>query len=526
MIKKGGKGMILIELLTAMAVFAIGIATIFALFVSATQGNSLSLQRTIAHFTSNEALEAAHSTADQDPSYLTPGKYEVGINSSNQWVLIPKSGLIGHFLLSNDATDLSSYENHGIMRNISFFEDRKNQLFNAARFNGSNSVITTEFGFSFQTPGPLSISAWVLGTGAGPRIIAGRYDFSEETSGYVIYKQDNSYYFKIAGPEGTDTVSASSDNSPWEHITGVYDPADQRMNIYINGQLRNTKETIITSINTTPFKELTIGTDTSRSNTWEGLISDVRVYNRSLTANEVSGLQGSYSARKEKSLVISDINQLAGIWSFNEGEGCIVHSNISNDHGKINGCNLASWANDKYGKENRSLEFTDAQIIIPGSNSLHIQDNISISVWVKLPDPLPETEMVILNKKADETDDYSFLLIYHGSEQGYGWAISSGTGQITRARSSSTAIPNKWQNIIVTFDGGTRRMYIDNNEITNLQIMEWTNPGTESNLSIGKDLAGQDSFIGTIDDLRIYNKILTQKERISIFLNHINYYLE
>ncbi len=526
MTRKRQKGMILIELLTAMAVFAIGIMTIFALFVSATRGAIISLDRTNATLQSNETLEAALSILNQDPSYLTPGRYEVGVNNNNEWVLLSKSGLIGHFLLSNNAIDSSVYRNHGLMKNISFAEDRKNQPFNAARFNGNNSMITTEFGFSLQTSGPLSISAWVLGTGSGTRIIAGRYDFSRNTSGYVIYRQDNSYFFKIAGPQGTDIVSAPSGNVPWEHIVGVYDPADQRMDIYINGRLGNTKRTTITSINTTPFLELTIGTDTSRSNVWEGLISDVRVYNQSLTANEVSGLNGSYSTREEKSLIISDASQLIASWSFNEGIGCIVHNNISNDHGRINGCNLVSWTENRYGRINRSLGFTNAQIIVPGSNSLHIRGNVSISIWVRLPNPLPNTEMVLLNKRANGPDDYSFLLMYHGSDRGYSWAISSGTGRVIKARAPNTAFPNKWQNIIVTFDGNTRRMFINNNEITNLEPMEGANPGTESNLSIGRDLAGQNSFTGTIDDLRIYNKILTRRERISILTNHLNYYLE
>jgi Tfp pilus assembly protein PilV len=526
MTKKKQKGMMLIELLTAMAIFALGIMTIFALFINATQGVVASLNKTNASLLSNEILEAVHSIAGQDPSYFAPGKYEIGVNSNNEWVLIPRSGLVAHFVLSNDATDSSSYGNHGVMENISFAQDRNKQLFNAAWFNANNSVISTKNGSSLQISGPLSISAWVLGIGSEPKIIAGRYDFSEETSGYVIYKQNNYYYFKIAGPQGTDTISASSENKPWEHVVGVYDQADQRMDLYINGQLKNSKETNITSINTEPFKEFTIGTDSSNSLVWERLISDVRVYNRSLTANEVSGLNNTYSARGKKSLVVSVIDQLIGSWSFNEGEGCMIHNNITNDHGRINNCNLVSWAENRYSKENRSLEFTDAQIIVPWNNSLDIQDNISISTWIKMPDPLPENDMVILNKKANGSEDYSFLLIYHENEQGYGWAISSGTENVSLVKSSNTVVPNKWQNIIVTFNGENRKIYIDNNEITDLETDEWDNPGSGSLLSIGKDLTGQDNFIGIIDDLRIYNKILTQKERISIFLNHLNYYLE
>ena len=77
------QGLILIELLTAMAVFAIGIITIFALFVNATKGVLISLDKTKANLLSEEKLEAAHSIFKDEKDYLTPGKYEVGVNKEN-----------------------------------------------------------------------------------------------------------------------------------------------------------------------------------------------------------------------------------------------------------------------------------------------------------------------------------------------------------------------------------------------------------------------------------------------------------
>ncbi len=539
--KKGEQGLILIELLMAMAIFAIGIVTIFTLFISATQGVTIGLEKTRGLFLSNEALESAYAISRYDQDYLTPGKYEVGVNDNNQWVLIPKTGLMGHFLLSNNAQDSSIYKNHGILQQVSFFEDRKGQPLAAARFNGTNSCIKTEYASSLQIEGPLTLSAWVLDTGAGEtaRTIAGK------KGAYTLYKEDGKYHFTISGEEGTATVSAEPyPPSSWQHIAGVYDPGGPTtLSLYINGQLINPPEVInISSINKVPGTEFFIGAEPDDqagvSNVWHGLISDVRVYNRSLTSNEISGLYGGYSAPYEKSLVVSDIDieKLAGIWSFNEGEGCTAHDNSgNNNHGLIENCTSTQWVENREGKTGRSYYFENENynyIEIADSSTLQIKDEISISLWIKMPEELSGQDMTIFHKRAAGFEDFSFTLTYHGTEEGYGWAISTGVpDQLNEATSTGTAIPNRWQHIVVIFDGTTQEMYIDNRKIEttgNPEQPSINNPGTDSHLFIGQnDVTGQDRLAeASIDDLRIYNKILTPTEIQIIFLGNTNYYLE
>jgi len=538
--KKGKQGLILIELLIAMAIFAISVTTIFALFVSATQGVIISLEKTRGLLLSTEALEAAYAISRNDQDYLTPGKYEVGVNDNNQWVLIPKTGLMGHFLLSDNAQDSSVYKNHGIMQQVTFFEDRKGQPLAAAGFNGTDSHIETELAFSLQIEGPLTLAAWVLDTGVGEtaRTIAGKYDVLKGEGGYMLYKEGNNYYFLISGQEGTAFVSAQSSNLPWEHVAGVYDPGDQTLRLYINGKLIiKSGATGVTSINKVPYVEFFIGNDASGSNPWHGLISDVRVYNRSLTANEIAGLYGSYSAPYEKSLIVSDLDELAGIWSFNEGEGCTAHdNNENNNHGIIKNCPLnqeqwLEWPENRYGKQGRAFYFENNNYIeVTDSSTLQIKDEISISLWIKMPGELPDQDMTILHKRATGLEDYSFSLVYDGVEKGFSWAASaSAPAEFSGIKLANAAIPNRWQHLIGTFNGTNKKIYIDNREVDEADLGPATlsNAGTDSRLFIGRNAAGQNNLSGVaIDDLRIYNKIPEPAERQAIFLGEINYYLE
>ncbi len=525
------KGFILVELLAAMAIFAIGAMTIFALFVNATRGTIFSLNRTAAVFSSIETMEAADSIASGDKDDLTPGKYEVGINTANQWVLIPRAGLVGHFLLSNDAVDSSGYGNDGIMNRVSFDLDRKNQRYNAGRFNGVNSRIQTEYAFSLQVSGPLTISAWVLGTGGGQRYIAGKYNTDEGRGGYLLSRTDSSYNFQIAGPEGQDNISAVGDNLPWEHVVGIYDPGKPSLSLYINGELKESKTTNISSIDRVPDIEFFIGTDASKKNVWEGLISDVRVYNRALTSKEISGLYGNYSNRYNKQLVVADPGQgLVGYWNFNEGERCVVNDNSgNNNHGTLEPeCDALSpsWSEDRYGKQSRSLGFDGVNdfINVADNSSLQIENEISVSAWVKLPDPLPDNSGVILYKRAAGTGDYSFALLFNKDDNGYGWAVSPGSPEnLDYIRSTSTAIAGEWQYITATFDGTDRKIYVDNSRIDDVVVSAMANGG-DSNLYIGQGATGGSKYKGTIDDVRIYNHALSESEILSSYLGDINYY--
>ena len=522
--QKSGAGLILIELLAAMVIFALGVMTIFVLFINVTKGAIFSLEQTNSSFLSIEAMEAADSIASGNKNDLFPGEYEVGINAANQWVLIPRAGLMGHFLLANDANDFSGYGNDGTIHNMTFGVDRRDKRYGAGSFNGSNSYIQTEGAPSLQITGPLTVSVWVLGTNVGARPIAGRYN------SYLLSKIDSSYSFQITGSEGQDSVSAASDHLlwEWEHVIGVYDPGKPALYLYIDGVLKESQDITISSINPMPGTEFFIGTDEGKTNFWDGSIADVRVYNRALTSNEISGLYSSYSDKYGRKLVVADVSEgLVGYWNFNEGEGCISHDNSSNNNHGILKPECDTWTEDRYEEQGKALEF-DGQndfINIPDNSSLQIENESTVSVWVKLPDTLPDSNMTILHKRAAYSEDYSFAIVFDQETEGYGWAISPGnSGALDYIQSTSTALAGEWQNIVVTFGSVGRKLYVDSNLIDDTADSSLVNNGSDSNLYIGQAADGSDKFEGMIDDVRIYNHALPGNEIISLYLGDVNYY--
>jgi len=132
----------------------------------------------------------------------------------------------------------------------------------------------------------LSISVWIMITGNGvdfPRIVAKR---DSASSGYGLLKLDgtNNGIFFTCVTAGTGPTSVQLSRNAWHHIAATFDGSAER--IYSDGNLD--ASTSVSGI-TTATHILTIGGDTLAPNTsrFDGLIDDVRIYNRALSAAEV-----------------------------------------------------------------------------------------------------------------------------------------------------------------------------------------------------------------------------------------------
>ena len=535
---KKERGFLLIELMTAMAVFILGVVSIFSLFSLSTKSVHFALGQTNAYLLTLENIEAVNSLEKSNISLLTPGKYEAGIKSNNEWVVLPKKGLMGHFLFSSNLEDQSEYNNEAESKNISFGEDQEGQPGNAARFNSNDSGVKIYHDFSLRIPKAVTISAFIRDTGTENSFIAGRYDYDteteEENGSYLLKKENGDYVFKVFGESGgVDSITTNPSGDDWDHLVGVFDPAGSTIYIYLNGELKNSKQVSFNKLAEESNIDFTIGTANFEENVlvWDGLISSIRVYNRSLSLDQIDGLYNSYSASGEGGVQISDISdteKLISSWNFNEKEKCMIHDNINLNHGYLENCTSADWVQNRFGKTGQALEFTGSNYIkIPNSDSLTFNDQLTISFWVKLPVTPPSQEMTILHKKSSNSNDVSFLLTFDGTDNRYRFGAANGGNALqTVETNSSIASPGEWQHVILSFNGSEneKKIYLDNDEKVTSSTSGY-NVSDNEDFYVGQNPDGTNNFEGVIDDLRIYNQVLSDQERISIFSNQINYFL-
>jgi len=166
------------------------------------------------------------------------------------------------------------------------------------QFDGIDDYIEVADSSILDISADLAISVWVYPTSAVLTyyrpIVAKYYTVGERAyqinvdEGYSAYLGQGTFQFWISS-DGTikDHVEAPALPNIWQHIVAVH--KDSKMSIYVNGALKESKDTAISSINLTD-KPLIVGTNSNAARFFQGLNDDVKIYNRALSDFEVCRL--------------------------------------------------------------------------------------------------------------------------------------------------------------------------------------------------------------------------------------------
>ena len=168
---------------------------------------------------------------------------------------------------------------------------------NALSFNGTSSYVDLGNPTSLQLTGSMTVSAWVKAA-ANPADDGQIVAKSNDASGWQLKTSPDTgpETFGMAITTGTNThiqrysTTVRSLNT-WYHVAGVYDASAQTLSMYVNGVLDNgTLSGVVPSSQTNSSVNVSIGR--RAPGTWggfyfNGLIDEVRIYNRALTQAEI-----------------------------------------------------------------------------------------------------------------------------------------------------------------------------------------------------------------------------------------------
>ena len=155
----------------------------------------------------------------------------------------------------------------------------------ALNFNGTNASVTVPDSNSLDLSTGMTLEAWV-----NPNQLGGTWRtaiLKQTTSGmaYSLYAHDGSRPLGQVGILGEQnaTGSAQVPLNAWTHLATTYDGATLRL--YVNGtQVGSKPQTGSVPASTGPLR---IGGNSIWSEWFRGLIDEVRVYSRALTAGEI-----------------------------------------------------------------------------------------------------------------------------------------------------------------------------------------------------------------------------------------------
>ncbi|MDO8668894.1 MAG: LamG-like jellyroll fold domain-containing protein [Candidatus Buchananbacteria bacterium] len=221
-----------------------------------------------------------------------------------------------YYQFDNSASDNSGNSNEAVVKGLSYVAGYFGQALNFRGNAGQYVEITNN---NLKVTGALTVSAWVKPMAPESplgRVVFSNYDYDEDDAkkrGFLLgdlwgctgneespCPPPDHFQFIVYDSSGNFAIANKnnffSDNlNKWTHVVGVYQPG-QSVRLYINGALVAQDITNVpASVAYSPGVPSRIGhrADNNIHGMWNGLIDDVRFYDRALTSNEVGYLYTS-----------------------------------------------------------------------------------------------------------------------------------------------------------------------------------------------------------------------------------------
>ena len=220
---------------------------------------------------------------------------------------------------------------------------------------------------------------------------------------------------------------------------------------------------------------------------------------------------------------------IVGYWKFDEGTGgTTADSSGFGNTGTLVG---VEWSEMSPFDEGESVSLFESladvpsvpndYITVPDSNELDIPGSFTISAWVNTSNIGPTAPHVqaVAVKGVEETDrNYSLAINYYGEAYGL-WVQIKGCSFNNGIAMSQSIPASEWANIVVRYDHSAspkRRDVFLSNLLVHTETAAVCEPAINSSpLIIGGAPTGNSNFTtfkGLIDDLRIFNRPLTDGE--------------
>ena len=388
----------------------------------------------------------------------------------------------------------------------------------AALLNGSNEA---------------TVSIWI-----NPRQANSRVELLHATSDVVGFHSDGR--FLVTNQENKRVDVTPRLNLPagqWHHLAGRYD--GRSLTVFRDGNPvgRETHSGKIAGLPRAPMV-YRFGGRRGTDRFFDGSIADVRIYDRALTDYEIAVLAGASTQKPEQPSRTSvsppvsrdrqpnaessriELNRgLVGHWNFEEGEGTQASDSSGNDnHGTLTDMDSSAWIKDApptqfAGQSSLRFDGVDDYVLIADSPSLNPERAVSIAFWRKM-DADGEMETPFFSKRVpSENAQYAYSTV---GRIDAGW--KRGLNRMTNLNCGAKTRDGHWHHEVVIIDEGIFRIYFDGSGLLHgssdgAGLAPSTAPLTlgcgDLNYVPDREVS---YFRGQLDDLRIYNRVLSEEE--------------
>lgn len=207
---------------------------------------------------------------------------------------------------------------------------------------------------------------------------------------------------------------------------------------------------------------------------------------------------------------------LVGAWNFDEGAGTTAADSSGNGNAGtlLNG---PAWA---AGSRNSGLSFDGINDVVNAGSGPTL-DNlpaVTVMAWMK-PDSVGENGYGRLAQKGNGTLPTAGFRLFLGGTNSIRFAAGYTTTSLERRSASNAATIGQWQHVAATWDGTSAgsgvRLYKDGVEVsyaTTINGAGARGDDSAANLWIGNNDAGNRTFSGGLDEVKVYNRVLSPTE--------------
>jgi hypothetical protein len=366
-------------------------------------------------------------------------------------------------------------------------------------FNGTSDWVTVADAASLDLTSAMTIEAWVK-----PSALGGwRTVMLKETAAglsYALYANEDvarpAAYLNLGAADQSVPGAATVSATDWTHLAATFDGTTLRL--YVNGAFTNA--VALSGAIAASSGPLRIGGNSVWGEYFAGLIDEVRVYNRALTADEIATdmnapIGGGTSTPAGPVLALA----------FDEAAGTTATD--ASGHG--NNGTLTGATRTTAGKFGGALSFNGVSdtVTVADTDSLDLTSEMTLEAWVK-PSAAGNWRTAILK----ETAAGLAYALYASTDASTPAAYVNLGGALDQSAAGAAALSTTdWTHLAATYDGATVRLYV-NGALAGSASLSGALTTSAGALRIGGNSVWGEFFAGLIDEVRVYNRALSAAE--------------
>ncbi len=426
-----------------------------------------------------------------------------------------KKGLVAYYPFNGNANDESGNGNHGTVTGATLVADRNGESAKAYSFDG-NDFIEVKSSDSLNIKSR-TVSGWFKlneKPASVLTLIAKAHGCGTTELGVAINASQLWASFEDSYNPGNDDSDISTSKpvstGEWVHFLHVWNEQSFEHKLWINGQKVSSK---VVSGKKPAWNNssvlgigATLGVCGRNQQFFKGLIDDIRIYNRDLTESEVAALYAM--EKKAPEPAVPDLERgLVAYYPFNG------NANDESGNGNDGAANGATLVKDRSNNSEAAYSFDgkDDFIVGPTSEDLKIKDSFSLSCWVYWNGNNREWQNLLMVARRDRKDADKVIFAVSTKEN----KLYFTTKYTEFYLDTFVQLPEKnWHQLTFVFSQNRKEIYLDGT----LKVVG-KGGGIPTFTDIQTLEIGGSSFYpndygwnGTIDDIRIYNRALSEEE--------------